>query len=77
MTKDVSFSGKPPSQHSSRADKAFEALQPKPEPLKRLTIEIPLSLHSRVKIGSVKEQVSIASVVREFLEKRFPADPIK
>ena len=76
MGKDVSFPAKPPKQHSERAIKAFDGIIKTPEPMKRLTIEIPLSLHSRVKLGSVKEQVTIVEVVRTFLDKRFPEDPM-
>lgn len=46
-----------------------------PEKIKRLTIDIPLSLHRRVKTGCAREELVIADVVREFLDKRFPADP--
>lgn len=42
------------------------------EPLKRLTIDIPLSLHKRVKSRCALEDEHIADVVREFLEQRFP-----
>jgi hypothetical protein len=44
------------------------------EPIKRLTIDIPLGLHRRVKTGCVREDVAIADVVRDFLDRRFPAD---
>ena len=46
-----------------------------PEKIKRLTIDIPLSLHRRVKTGCAREELVIADVVREFLDHRFPADP--
>ena len=46
-----------------------------PEKIKRLTIDIPLSLHRRVKTGCAREELVIADVVREFLDQRFPADP--
>jgi len=45
---------------------------PKEEPLKRLTIDIPLSLHKRVKAGCASQETTIAEVVREYLEKKFP-----
>jgi hypothetical protein len=47
---------------------------PPPEKIKRLTIDIPLSLHRRVKTGCAREELVIADVVREFLDQRFPAD---
>ena len=46
-----------------------------PDKIKRLTIDIPLSLHRRVKTGCAREELVIADVVREFLDRRFPADP--
>ena len=46
---------------------------PKAEPLKRLTIDIPLGLHKRVKAGCAAQETPIAEVVREFLERKFPA----
>ncbi|MEM7679365.1 MAG: hypothetical protein AAF449_25610 [Myxococcota bacterium] len=49
--------------------------QPAPvaqEPVKRLSVGLPASLHQRVKIGCVREDVAIAEVIREYLEKRFP-----
>ena len=37
------------------------------ERTKRLTIEVPLSLHQRVKLKCVKEEVAMADVVRDLL----------
>ena len=42
------------------------------EPTKRLTIDLPESLHRRVKVGCAMEGTSVAAEVRTFLEKRFP-----
>jgi predicted DNA binding CopG/RHH family protein len=39
---------------------------------KRLTIDMPEELHTRVKFGAVREGLHIADVVRELLDKRFP-----
>lgn len=44
------------------------------EPMKRLTIDIPLSLHKRVKSQCANRGTTIAEVVRRYLEKTFP-DP--
>lgn len=41
------------------------------EPTKRLTIDIPASLHRRVKTACAIEGLIIADVVRQFLESRF------
>jgi len=44
-----------------------------PGPTKRVTIEMPLDLHLRVKVGCAQRMRNIAEVVREFLDKEFPA----
>jgi ParG len=44
----------------------------KPEPMKRLTIDIPESLHKRVKSQCGAQGTTIADAVRAFLEKKFP-----
>ncbi len=41
------------------------------EPAKRLTIDIPLSLHQRVKSQCALKGEKMADVVRELLEQRF------
>lgn len=41
------------------------------DPIKRLTIDIPLSLHVRVKSQCVLRGISMVDVVREFLEREF------
>ena len=41
------------------------------EPIKRLTIDIPLSLHQRVKSQCALQSENMADVVREFLIDRF------
>jgi hypothetical protein len=41
------------------------------EPMKRLTIDIPLSLHQRVKSQCALKGDKMADVVRELLEKNF------
>jgi NRPS condensation-like uncharacterized protein len=45
---------------------------PKPEAMKRLTIDIPEGLHKRVKSQCGAQGTTIADVVRAFLEKKFP-----
>ena len=74
MGKDVSFSGKPPSRQSQRVAEAIEGLQPEPEQTKRLTVDLPLSLHSRVKVKCAEQNTTIAKVIREFLTRKFPED---
>jgi hypothetical protein len=48
--------------------------EPKAERMKRLTIDIPASLHKRVKEQCATRETTIAEVVRKYLEKSFP-DP--
>ena len=78
MSKDVSFSGKPPSTADERVDRAFAAIKSQvaeskiQEPSKRICVDVPQSLHSRVKIECARSELSITEVLREFLEKRFP-----
>lgn len=43
------------------------------EPLKRLTVDMPESLHRRAIVGAARDGVKLAAVIREFLEGRFPA----
>src|SRR3954470_15827071 len=57
----------PPPEAAHQAGKGT----PKEEPMKRLTIDIPESLHRRVKAQCGAQGTSIADVVRAFLEKKF------
>jgi hypothetical protein len=41
------------------------------EPMKRLTIDVPLSLHQRVKSQCALRGLKMADVMRELLEKHF------
>src|SRR5262245_10266041 len=54
-----------------------EKATPKPEPMKRLTIDIPASLHKRVKSQCGAQGTTIADVVRHFLERKFPEPNIQ
>ncbi len=66
--KKVTFSGKPTTNRvASSPDEWVSG-----EPTKRLTIDIPLSLHQRVKSQCALEGANMAEVVRGLLEKRFP-----
>ena len=77
MSKDVSFSGKPPSQVNPRAAEALEALglSPSPEKTKRLTVDVPATLHARMKLECCRRDVAIADVVRRLLNAEFPDMP--
>jgi hypothetical protein len=71
--KKVSFGRKPSvGSKSGSPDNWVHAREGVTEPTKRLTIDIPRSLHKRVTTGCAIEDVDMAEVVREFLEQRFP-----
>lgn len=42
------------------------------EKMKRLTIDVPLSLHSRMKAACALRETKMADVVRDLLEREFP-----
>ena len=42
------------------------------EPTKRLTIDIPMNLHKRIKSQCALRDVPMADEIRELLEKHFP-----
>lgn len=44
-----------------------------PEPMKRFTIDVPISLHKRIKSQCAMEEVHMADEIRKLLEARFPA----
>jgi len=74
VTKKISFSAKRPStQPAGNLDEWVLGREgANEEPTKRLTIEISLGLHKRVKSRCAIENLVMADVIREFLEQRFP-----
>ena len=42
------------------------------EPTKRLTIDVPLSLHQRIKCSCALQGVNMADEIRELLVEKFP-----
>lgn len=42
------------------------------EPMKRFTIDVPVSLHKRIKAQCATDGVKMADMLREMLETRFP-----
>jgi hypothetical protein len=44
------------------------------EPTKRFTVDVPVSLHRRVKCRCAMENHIMADVIRQILEKRFPPE---
>jgi predicted DNA binding CopG/RHH family protein len=43
------------------------------EPMKRFTIDVPVSLHTRIKTQCAMQGLKMADVLREMLEREFPA----
>lgn len=43
-----------------------------PEPIKRLTIDVPIGLHKRIKSQCAIEEIHMADEIRKLLEQRFP-----
>ena len=77
--KKVRFASKPgmtkTNEPQSPDDWVELANKPDPgEPTKRLTIDIPLSLHQRFKTRCAWEGLKMADVVRELIERRFPEE---
>lgn len=83
--KKVTFSGKPPTDAPPPGDVdtwVNNRQTPEPEPTKpeaaqqertkRLTIDIPLSLHQRIKSQCALRDEQMADVIRDLLEARFP-----
>lgn len=72
--KKVEFAAKRPSTtETTNLDDWVDGVTPTDrEPTKRLTIDLPLSLHKRVKAQCAMENVAIIEVIREFLNQRFP-----
>jgi hypothetical protein len=42
------------------------------EPMKRLTIEVPVELHRRIKAACAERGLKVSSVLRDLLEREFP-----
>ena len=83
MAKEVKFARpkKPTTDVSPGADTWVNTREAKPdnptEPMKRLTIDIPSSLHTRVKAGCAMRGVKMADVLRVYLENEFPDEAVK
>ena len=42
------------------------------QPMKRLTIEVPVELHRRIKAACARRGLKTSSVLRDLLEREFP-----
>ncbi len=47
---------------------------PAGEPMKRFTIDVPVGLHTRIKTQCAKRGTKMADVIRDLLEREFPAE---
>ena len=73
--KKISIGGKPTANSAPNSpDDWVSDRSGSDEPTKRLTIDIPLSLHQRVKSQCALKGEKMADVVRELLDKRFPQE---
>jgi hypothetical protein len=73
MTKKIGFTSKPATSVAGNPDDWVTNRELKDqEPTKRLTIEVPLSLHKRMKAQCAMENLAMADVIRELLDQRFP-----
>ena len=72
--KKVSFGGKRPASSLAGTidDWVLDREAPAHEPTKRFTIDVPVSLHKRVKSQCAVQGLVMADVMRELLEGRFP-----
>jgi hypothetical protein len=75
MAKKVTFGAKPV-EKSAAVEQWVESSNEKPvevvaEPMKRLTIDLPATLHARVKAGCAMRGVKMADEIRRLLEAHF------
>ncbi len=79
MSKKVSFAAKPSNRAiSADADKWVEHREPSApesgEPMKRLTIDVPFSLHRRLKTSCAQRGSKMADEIRALLEQHYQAE---
>ncbi len=74
MSKKISFEAKRPStqQAGSVDDWVHDRETDNREPMKRLTIDVSLKLHKRIKSQCAMQDLVMADEIRELLERRFP-----
>lgn len=72
MSKKITFSVKPEPLRADAAQVDEWVNIRDPDAMKRLTIDIPASLHARIKSQCALRGVKMADEVRELLEKQFP-----
>ena len=79
MSKKVSFAAKPSNRATSTdADKWVERRETpvteSGDPMKRLTIDVPSSLHRRLKISCAQRGSKMADEIRTLLEQHYQAE---
>jgi predicted DNA binding CopG/RHH family protein len=74
--KKVTIASKPQSSANRKAaDEWVKASQAAAEPNKRLTVDVPLTLHTRIKTQCAMQGDKMADVIRDLLEKHFAEGP--
>jgi hypothetical protein len=68
--KRVPFGSKPSAKPAETADDWVNN-RSAPEPMKRLTIDVPESLHRRIKMACAEKGVRMADDLRELLERTY------
>ena len=73
MTKKVAFGTKPNSKPSTQPTADDWVDSRANEEFKRFTVDLPLSLHKRMKIACATRGTKMADEIRKLLEEHFPA----
>jgi hypothetical protein len=72
--KKVSFSPKPAGSTARLSPDEWIGDKDAGQPMKRLTIDVPLGLHKRIKTQCANRGTKMADALRELLEKQFPEE---
>jgi hypothetical protein len=72
--KKVAFGAKPQGSGDRPSPDQWVAAGQASEPIKRLTIDIPLALHKRIKSQCAMRGENMADEIRKLLEKQFPEE---
>ena len=72
--KKVSFSPKPAGSTARLSPDEWIGDKDAGQPMKRLTIDVPLDLHKRIKTQCAERGTKMADAVRELLERQFPKE---
>jgi|GEM_PF-1400758 len=75
--KKIAFGAKRPSEHGKGSLDNWVSGSPPAaqEKMKRLTIDVPLGLHKRIKSQCALQSLVMADEIRALLEQRWPAAP--